>query len=58
MTLVRHRVEKDICDRRTAPLKIHTKRYDNEGNDITSAEEFKDSYGELWRNTRHFCLHC
>ena len=32
---------KDICDRRTAPMKIHAKRYGNEGHNITTAEELK-----------------
>ncbi|VDI36911.1 Hypothetical predicted protein, partial [Mytilus galloprovincialis] len=32
---------KDICDRRTAPMKIHAKRFGNEGNNITTAEELK-----------------
>ncbi|XP_062571122.1 uncharacterized protein LOC134233147 [Saccostrea cucullata] len=39
---------KDICDRRIAPLKIHMKRYGNEGHNITTGEEMKEaleSYG-------------
>ncbi|XP_056015081.1 uncharacterized protein LOC130052907 [Ostrea edulis] len=41
---------KDICDRRTAPMKIHAKRFGNEGHDITTAEELKivlESYGGI-----------
>ena len=41
---------KDICDRRTAPLKIHAKRYGNEGYNITTSEELKtalESYGGI-----------
>lgn len=41
---------KDICDRRTAPMKIHAKRYGNEGHDITTARELKkalESYGGI-----------
>ena len=34
---------KDICDRRTAPLKIHAKRYGHEGHNISTAEELKEA---------------
>ena len=30
---------KDICDRKTAPMKAHIRRFVNENNDVTTAEE-------------------
>ena len=32
---------KDICDRKTAPMKAHIRRFVNENNDVTTAEEMK-----------------
>ncbi|KXJ22171.1 hypothetical protein AC249_AIPGENE4203 [Exaiptasia diaphana] len=34
---------KDICDRKTAPMKAHIRRYVNEKNDVTSAEHMKEA---------------
>ena len=41
---------KDICDRKTAPLKAHIKRWVNEKHDVLTAEDMKqaiESYGGL-----------
>ena len=41
---------KDICDRKTAPMKAHIRRFVNENNDVTTAEEMKkalESHGGL-----------
>lgn len=41
---------KDICDRKTAPMKAHIRRYVNEKNDVTTAEDMKkaiESHGGL-----------
>ena len=41
---------KDICDRRTAALKSHMRRFLNEGNDVTTASHMKaaiESYGGM-----------
>ena len=32
---------KDICDRKTAPMKAHIRRFVNENNDMTTAEDMK-----------------
>ena len=34
---------KDICDRKTAPMKAHIRRFVNENNDVTTAEEMNKS---------------
>ncbi|KAK3741485.1 hypothetical protein QZH41_011495, partial [Actinostola sp. cb2023] len=41
---------KDICDRKTAPMKAHIKRWVNEGHDVLTAEDMKqaiESHGGL-----------
>ena len=41
---------KGICDRKTAPMKAHIRRFVNENNDVTTAEEMKkalESHGGL-----------
>lgn len=41
---------KDICDRKTAPMKAHIRRYVNEKHDVVSAEKMKaviESHGGL-----------
>ena len=41
---------KDICDRKTAPMKAHIIRFVNENNEVTTAEEMKkalESHGGL-----------
>ena len=41
---------KDICDRKTAPMKAHIRRFVNENNDVATAEEMKkalESHGGL-----------
>ena len=41
---------KDICDRKTAPMKAHIRRFVNKNNDVTTAEEMKkalESHGGL-----------
>ena len=41
---------KDICDRKTAPMKAHIRRFVNEKNDVVTAEDMKraiESYGGL-----------
>ena len=41
---------KDICDRKTAPMKAHIRRFVNEKNNVETAEEMKralESYGGL-----------
>ncbi|KAK3709231.1 hypothetical protein QZH41_015435, partial [Actinostola sp. cb2023] len=41
---------KDICDRKTAPMKAHIKRWANEGHDVLTAEDMKqaiESHGGL-----------
>ena len=41
---------KGSCDRKAASVKAHIRRYVNEGNDVTNAEEFQSavlSNGEL-----------
>ena len=41
---------KDICDRKTAPMKAHIRRFENENSDVTTAEEMKkalESHGWL-----------
>ena len=41
---------KDICDRKTAPMKAHIRRFVNEDNDVTTGEELKkalESHGGL-----------
>ena len=41
---------KDICDRKTAPMKAHIRRYVNEKHDVNSAEDMKtaiESHGGL-----------
>ena len=41
---------KDICDRKTAPMKAHIRRFVNENNDVTTAEEMNkalESHGGL-----------
>ena len=41
---------KDICDRKTAPMKVHIKRWVNEKHDMTTAENMKEvleSHGGL-----------
>ena len=42
--------EKDICNRKTAPMKAHIRRFVNENNDVATAEEMKkalESHGGL-----------
>ena len=41
---------KDICDRKTAPMKTHIRRFANENDDVVTAEDMKkaqQSYGGL-----------
>ena len=41
---------KDICDRKTAPMRAHVRRFVNKNNDVTTAEEMKkalESHGGL-----------
>ena len=41
---------KDICDRKTAPMKAHIRRFVNENNDVKTAEEMRkalESHGGL-----------
>ena len=43
---------KDICDRKTAPMKAHIGRFVNEKNDVVTAEDMKraiESYGGLMK---------
>ena len=35
---------KDICDRKTAPMKAHIRRFVNKNNDVTTAEEMKKAF--------------
>lgn len=42
---------KDICDRKTAPMKAHIKRWVNEKNDVLTAEDMKLVI-ESWRSER------
>ena len=41
---------KDTCDRKTAPMKAHIRRFVNENNDVTTAEDMRkalESHGGL-----------
>ena len=38
---------KDICDRKTAPMKAHIRRFVNENNDMTTAEDMKKTAEDM-----------